>query len=574
MMSTIDNFHRKLRLAYHHSEPSIYCTTIPRVEDGPSWNPPPHPTDKLLSTFITNLKKSASSHLHTSKSFYTPLDDLLNTTLLHLQKQSHITIKPSDKNLGLVILNTTDYKSMCLKHLNDTDTYEEIFDYNPSHVYEKLIKILDRNNQLYMTTISKVHSKLAQSLLQYHNSNPPPRIATFYTIPKIHKTLIPPIPGRPIVSSNGTITYHTSVYLDKELQPVLKILKTICTSSRHIILDMSEKTFPVNSTILCADVTALYPNIPIEFGLYTVRTVLSDLQFFTPKKLNFIMELLRWVLKHNYCSFNNKTYLQKKGTAMGTPTAVVYSNIFLYGIEKKLLPLYKPLYYTRYIDDIYAIFSNAETAQLYVESFNAYCPSIKLEAVTIGRTGTILDLEVKLTQHLHPTPHDIINHKIFQKPRNIYQYIPTTSEHKPTLFKNFVLQELKRYSLACTDITDMHTITTSFGTRLQARGYDPTIIRDAITSLPPRSALLDTLRSIVNKIPSTRYIRVPPIATLCVPRLDPAIPWGHLFKIPTTISSHPAFVNNFSSANTIIGSKNPPTIGSFLIRSKFIDSQQ
>ena len=99
----------------------------------------------------------------------------------------------------------------------------------------------------------------------------------FYTIPKIHKTLIPPIPGRPIISSNGTITFHTSVYLDKELQPVLKLLKTICTSSRHIIQDMTNITFPINSTILCADVTALYPNIPINFSLYTVRTVLQEL---------------------------------------------------------------------------------------------------------------------------------------------------------------------------------------------------------------------------------------------------------------------------------------------------------
>lgn len=571
MMIAIDVFHRRLRLAYYHSEPSLYSSTVPRVENAPAWNPPPHPTDKLLSEFITNLKETASSHIHKSKSFYNPLDHLLNTTLLHLQKQSHITIKPADKNLGLVILNTSDYKLMCLKHLTDIDTYEVINHYDPSLPYEKLIKILERHNQLYMSSKSKVHSKLTKSLLQYHNSIPPPRIATFYTIPKIHKTLTPPIPGRPIVSSNGTITFHTSVYLDKELQPVLKLLKTICTSSRHIIQDMTRTKFPTNSIILCADVTALYPNIPINFGLYTVRTVLHDLQYFTKDKLNFIMELLRWVLLNNYCSFNDTIYLQKKGTAMGTPTAVVYSNIFLYGIEKQIIPLNNPLYYTRYIDDIYAVFCNAERAQSYVNSFNDFCPSIKLEAVTIGRTGIILDLEVTLKEHPLPSPHDLIHHKIYQKPRNIYQYIPTTSEHKPSLFKNFVLQELNRYSLACTDTSDLADIIASFNARLLARGYDPSILQQAILLLRPRETLLRDLYTSLSKTKPTRYTKVPPLVTLCVPRLDPTIPWGRLFTIPPSLSSHPAFLNNYSTQSTIIGAKNPPTIGSFLIRSKYKD---
>ena len=569
LMDAIDNFHRRLRLSFYHPEPTLFSSTIPKVENAPIWNPPPHPTDKLLSDYISNLKETASSHIHSSKSLYTPIDNLLNTTLIQLQKKTHLTIKPSDKNLGLVVLNTPDYKLMCLKHLNDITTYQEIFDYNPSLIYEKLIKILDRHNLLNISTKSKLHSKLAQSLLQYNNNVTPPRLAIFYTIPKIHKTLIPPIPGRPIVSSNGTLTYHASVYLDKELQPVLKLLNTICTSSRHIIQDMSQQTYPVNSIILCADVTALYPNIPINLGLFTVRTVLQDLHFFTPKKLNFLMELLRWVLLNNYCSFDDKIYLQKKGTAMGTPTAVVYSNIFLYGIEKNLVLKYPPLYYTRYIDDIYAIFRNKETAEEYITAFNSHCESITLEAVTIGRSGIILDLEVTLIENPHPTPHDTIHHKIYQKPRNIYQYIPTTSEHKPTLFTNFVLQELKRYSLACTDDTDLTAIIASFNARLIARGYDPKILQDAITSLPPRNILLQGLRQSLHKPIPTRYVPTPPLVTLCVPRLLPKISWRTLFSIPPTLSSHPAFLNNYSSPLTVIGAKNPPTIGSYLIRSKF-----
>ena len=218
----------------------------------------------------------------------------------------------------------------------------------------------------------------------------------------MHKTIIPPIPGRPIVSSNGTITYHTSVYLDKELQPVLKLLHTVCTSARHILRDMNNSTYPINSVILCADVTALFPNIPIQLGLATVRNIHTELKCFTDDKLSFLVSLLHWVLTNNYCTFNNVTYLQLKGTAMGTPTAVVYSNIFLYGIEKRILHRFSPHYYTRYIDDVFSIFPSTALANDYDTAFNSFCPSIKFEAVTVGTTGVMLDLEFTLTSQLNP----------------------------------------------------------------------------------------------------------------------------------------------------------------------------
>ena len=459
---------------------------------------------------------------------------------------------------------------MCLKHLNDTETYRVITDYEPSPIYEKLIRILRLSGNLYKKPGSPNFSNLAKSLLQYHHTDTPSRLSVFYTLPKVHKTLTPPIPGRPIVSSNGTITYHTSVYLDKELQPVLKLLPTVCTSARHILRDMNDRTYPINSVILCADVTALYPNIPIQLGLATVRSVLSALKCFTDSKLSFLMSLLHWVLTNNFCTFNNVTYLQLKGTAMGTPTAVVYSNIFLYGIEKRILHRFSPHYYTRYIDDVFSIFPSATHANDFVTEFNSFCPSIKFEAVTVGTSGVMLDLEFNLTSQLDP-PLDRVSHKLYQKPRNVYQYIPPTSEHKPSLFKNIVLQELKRYSLASSLETDFTSISHSFKQRLLARGYDASMFDSAAAEVPPRHTLFHDLLTSLDKGRPTEYTPKPPLVTLCVPRLDPPIPWGRLFKIPEAISSHPSFTSNYSSDATVIGSRNPSTIGSFLLRSSYVD---
>ena len=186
----------------------------------------------------------------------------------------------------------------------------------------------------------------------------------------------------------------------------------------------------------------------------------------------------------------------------------------------------------------------------------------------------MLDLHVSLEeqtltfQNGRSTSFDIISHKIYQKERNIYQYIPPMSEHKPAIFNNFVQQELRRYSISCTIPSDFNNIVDLFKQRLLARGYPLDLVTKSLAELPTRELLLRNLRK---KAPSHRDDRVQPIVSLCVPRLSPPIKWGRLFQLPPYLTALPIFPTVFKTAKVIIGSKNPPTIGSYLIRSKFSD---
>ena len=535
------------------------------------WHPPQNlTTDLPLKSYINNLKLIIKNTLSKSRSLYNIFDHIFEKTLTRLSKNINITIKPSDKNLGLVILDTLPYKAMCLKHLEDINTYRLIDNYNPNKAYALLRTLLSRFQKLYDEKDPSKLSKLTLSLtqLQRHTSL---RIAPFYVLPKIHKTLIAPIPGRPIVSSNSTLTYHASVYLDKELQPVLKLLNTVCTSSRSIVFDLQKRLFSPNSVILCADITALYPNIPIILGIDTVAQVLRKLKIFTTAHLNFLMSLLHWVLTENYCTFNGLTYLQLKGTAMGTPVAVTYSNIFLYGIEFPIITRLRPSYFQRYIDDVFSIFDDYFTAEQFVHEFNSVCPTIKFEAVTIQRSGIMLDLEFTLFYD-HSILHDTIVHKVYQKERNIYQYIPIVSEHNSSIFSNFILQELKRYSLFCSKESDFHTIVLLFTQRLIARGYSQDQVDSQLLKLPSRSLLLSALKQQLQ--PTIRpkvYKKKTPIVSICAPRLDPPIRWQHFFTIPPSLSYLPIFSAIFKDNSVIIGTRNPPTIGSKVIRSKYTE---
>ena len=105
---------------------------------------------------------------------------------------------------------------------------------------------------------------------------------------------------------------------------------------------------------------------------------------------------------------------------MGNPTAVSYLNIFLYGIEISLVNEYSHLYFTRYIDDVFATLTLPQTL-FFVTYFKSIIPLIKFEAVTIRQSGIMLDLDLFL--HFNPLSSTMsVSHKIYQKERNIYQY--------------------------------------------------------------------------------------------------------------------------------------------------------
>jgi hypothetical protein len=257
----IDTLRRRLELAlFFGNSPSLFPDTIPINDTKVPWSPQPQPYDRVLSKYKLSLFETTHTTLTTHRSFFSTNDSILLKTLKSLSLDKDITIKPADKNLGLVVMNASDYKLMCLKHLDDRSTYAPINNYNPNEVLAKLRRILSSNNQLDDLSTPTPHTltKLAASLLQLqkHKSL---RIAPFYTLPRVHKTTQLPIPGRPIISSNST---PASVYLDKELQPVLKLLNTVCTSSRTLMSQLHNFTVPRNIVFLCADITALYPNIP------------------------------------------------------------------------------------------------------------------------------------------------------------------------------------------------------------------------------------------------------------------------------------------------------------------------
>ena len=74
--------------------------------------------------------------------------------------------------------------------------------------------------------------------------------------------------------------------------------------------------------------------------------------------------MLLLTTKENVLLFGQKCYSPIDGVAMGSPLGPTLDNIFLCHHEttwlKNSLKSFKPVYYKRYVDDIFALFENPE----------------------------------------------------------------------------------------------------------------------------------------------------------------------------------------------------------------------
>lgn len=106
------------------------------------------------------------------------------------------------------------------------------------------------------------------------------------------------------------------------------------------------------------------------------------------------MELLNINLTRNDFEFNNKYFLQTRGTAVGKKFAPAYANIFMAEWEQTALQTStkKPLFYYRYLDDIWGILDHSrEDFDIFLNILNNHNTFIKIKATIDSASADFLD---------------------------------------------------------------------------------------------------------------------------------------------------------------------------------------
>lgn len=383
--------------------------------------------------------------------------------LRSLRSDSTIIIRPADKNLGLTILNASDYHAEIRQQLNSLSYQQLTTGIVPTASIHR--NIINRFQQAYNDKL------IDERILKFISQRITPDTAViprFYTLPKIHKP--GPLRGRPIVPSHSWITTPVSIWIDSILQPYVKQIPTICTSSTAIILDLQHRKLSEDCTLITADVASLYTNIPTYTGVAFVRKFATEFCKLATPMVNLLCDAFTLVLNNNYFQAVGTTFLQKTGTAMGTPAAVVFANIFMFVLENKTVSKYANniLYYKRFLDDILLIVRK-ETADHTMHSLSNMHPAIKLEFKRSQTHADFLDIHMFKGTQFNET--GILSTSVHQKLLNAYLYIPFCSFHSPKAKGAFIITELMRYVRLCSNRQDYVKIKQLFFQRLRARGY-------------------------------------------------------------------------------------------------------
>jgi hypothetical protein len=439
--------------------------------------------------------------------FYTTeTDDIKSNNLLKrikiivktLVEDKSIVINNTDKNLGLAIMPTQWYLDQVHSHLLDPLNYVRLEVIPTSvEVFEKLIKQLKKIKQF-----SNYKSQLAQYIFSLDprcdrtlamNADVP--FSTFYLLAKVHKI---PIGSRPIVASMGSATYNASKYVDFILQPVMRSFNSILLNSLELNRHLECSKFPPSTVLWSSDVSALYPSIDIEDGIKALEYILrvyNGKMTDETQRINspLIITLTHWILTNNYIAFGTSHWQQISGTAMGTPMAVVFANLYLLVLEIETLEILKPhpdfkapLVYCRFVDDLFQANDSEVAGDLFFNTLGTRRPRIKLETKK-GPAVDYLDSTYK-TEVADDLSHCIIYTELYQKPSNQYLYIPLFSHHQPAVFKAFIYAELQRYKMICYKDATFQDTKTKFSNRLKVRGYPNDFIM-TIYSMPIKTRI-------------------------------------------------------------------------------------
>ena len=189
---------------------------------------------------------------------------------------------------------------------------------------------------------------------------------------KIRKPLVNNIPKlRPILFALNTGTYEWA----KFFVPLLRDL----TSNEHNLKDsfgFAKVICEQNSDLymVSLDFDSFFTNVHLyeTIGICTQGLFESESTVCGLNKKE-ITEMLSLTTKESIILFDMEFYSQIDGVAMGSPLGPTLANVFLCHHEKKWLNdcpnNFKPVFYKRYVHDIFFLFKKSEHVQLFVNSF-------------------------------------------------------------------------------------------------------------------------------------------------------------------------------------------------------------
>ena len=203
------------------------------------------------------------------------------------------------------------------------------------------------------------------------------------------------------------------------------------------------------------DVDSLFTNIPLDETIdICVDNLYNDNENPPNIPKHDFRNLLNIATKESFFMFNNKYYKQVDGVTMGSPLGPALANIFMCSFESKWLQDcpndFKPVFYRRYVDDIFALFSSPDHADKFKEYLSSKHPNINF-SIEKEKDSCLPFLDVNIFHENETFATNIYRKKMFSGfYTNFKSFIPET--YKTGLIKSLLF---RCFSL-CSDFIKFH----------------------------------------------------------------------------------------------------------------------
>ena len=253
----------------------------------------------------------------------------------------------------------------------------------------------------------------------------------------------------------------------------MRKVKSYIKNSTDLINILEELEVPPDAYLITLDIESLYTNISHDEAITTFLKKFIQ----HPKKV-FLLDLLKYVLKNNIFKFNNLTFTQLCGVAMGTKLAPALATIYIGDLEENFIKhrTRQPLLWVRYIDDVFTIWPHSkEDFEYFLADLNRAKDRIHFTANISTQSVDFLDLtiykapEFLTTQRLSTT--------IYYKPTNTFSF-PLGSSYMPRhIHKGIAIGELTRIIRNTTSPTLYKHYKNRLLMHLRRRGYGKNITK-------------------------------------------------------------------------------------------------
>ena len=362
--------------------------------------------------------------------------------IIQLKNDNSLVIKEGDKGGACVIMESDYYKDKVMLLLSDETTYKKIENEN---LEEKILIKIKRLTRRHEDELTKKEVDYLTNF-DYKPSN-------VYGLPKVHKCkevldkvqnspnkcVIINCPQsltmRPIIAGPKCVTSSLSDFIDKILRPLLKRVDSYVRDDIDFLTKMPRDANK-SKVLATFDISSMYTNIDNNLGQEAIKFGLEKYPESKTRNIpnDFILEALKIVLENNTFNFNNKTFLQIRGTAMGTKCAPVYATLVMAFLEIKLYNKFQECYglearnkfqseWMRYLDDCFIYWDTkmGPITELH-NILNDLHERIKFTVETNYEKMNFLDIQMT-------AKNDKIITDIYFKPTDTHNYIPFKSAH-------------------------------------------------------------------------------------------------------------------------------------------------